>query len=59
MNLATTGQTYFVMDLQAGTAPSLLFAVNDSTSWTGGQHAAFNLTSSFQRFTFTANAYSN
>ena len=47
------------MELQANTASSLLFTLNDTTGWTGVQHATWSLTSSFQTFTFTANAYPN
>ena len=47
------------MELQANTASSLLFTLNDTTGWTGVQHATWSLTSSFQTFTFTANAFSN
>ena len=47
------------MELQANTASSLLFTLNNTASWTGVQHATWSLTSSFQTFTFTANAYPN
>ena len=47
------------MELQANTASSLLFTLNNSAGWTGVQHATWSLTSSFQTFTFTANAFSN
>jgi len=58
-NIASTGKIYFEMELQSNTASSLLFSLNNTATWTGVQLATWSLTSSFQTFTFVANAFPN